>query len=429
MKKKKKENKTITSHLVTLNISKQEFLKRINLESIILKKNISLHGFRKGKVPLNIIYEMHKNEIMQKSLTYLMEKNFLDYLNKKKCKILEYPKYIFQGYSLNKTITYSVKFYEYLSPSIQSIKNTTIIKPIINITNSDKSFYLKKIYKNYLSWKNTSYSLIQKSDKITIDYELKFNNLYIEKYKTKNFSFTIENKLLFSEIRNKLLGHKIGDICNIYKTFSSNYCEKELKGKKVKIVILIKNVEKPCLSISKKREFLKKIKNNLFNTIKKKIKIESNVLKKIYIKKQVINNILKRNSISFPKKIIKEEMDLIYKYYNVKYKKNFRCLLSVYSEKKVKTEAIKNLILKLTFKKIINDNPIVIDKNIIQKFFQNYLKEKNIYSRYLNTYYKNTEIRKKVDNHIIEKQIYLSLLKIMKIIYKKYSFQQFLKKI
>jgi len=301
-KKKKKENKIIKSHIITLNISKKEFLKRINLECIKLKTNISLHGFRKGKVPLNIIYDMHKNEIMQKSLTYLMKKNFFDYINEKKYEVLEYLKYIFHGYSINKTITYSVKFYKYSSDSIKSIKNITIVKPRINITNSDKSFYLKKIYKNYLLWKKKNYSPIQNSDKITIDYKLKVNDLYIKQYKAENFSFVMEDKLLFPEIQNKLLGHKIGDICKIYKSFSLNYCEKELKGKTVKIIILIKNVEKPYLSIIKKMEFLKKIKNNLFKTIKKKIKIESNVLKQFNSKKQIINNILKKNSISFPKK-------------------------------------------------------------------------------------------------------------------------------
>ncbi|CAL4043670.1 Trigger factor [Buchnera aphidicola (Anoecia corni)] len=429
MKKKNKENKTIKHHLITLNISKKEFLKRMNLESIILKKNVSLHGFRKGKVPLNIIYEMHKNEIMQKSITYLMKKNFFNYIDKKRYKILDRPKYIFQEDSFDKNITYSVEFYEYLSSSIKSIKNTTIIKPKINITNSDKSFYLKKIYKNYLSWKKKSYYLIQNSDKITIDYKIKHNNLYIEKYKTKNFSFIINNKLFFSEIQNKLLGHKIGDVCNIYKTFSSNFYEKELKGKKVKIIILIKNIEKLYLPVSKKIEFLKKIKSSLFNNVKKKMKTTLNVFKKIYIKKQIINNILKKNSISFPEKMIKKEMNLIYKYYNTKYEKKFRCLLSIYSEKKVKAEAIKNLILKLTFKKVINENLISIDKNIIQNFFQSSFKKEHIYSKYINAYYKNTKIRKKIDNFIIENKIYSTLLKSTKIIYKQYSFQQFIKKI
>jgi len=429
MNKKNQENTTIKSNLITLNINQEEFLKRINLESLTLKKNIFLNGFRKGKVPLNIIYEIHKNEITQKSLTYLMKKNFFDYLNKKKCNILEHPKYIFHGYSLNKNITYSVNFYEYVSASIQSIKNNIIIKPKINVTDSDKSFYLKKIYKNYLSWKKNHYYKIQVLDKITIDYKIKVNNLYIKNYETKNFSFIIDNKLLSSQIKNKLLGHKIGDICNVYKSFSLNHCDKELQGNKVKIIILIKNVEKPYLFISKKMEFLKKIKNNLFNNVKKKIKKESNILKEIYVKNQIINNVLKKNSISFPDKLIKKEMNLIYKYYNTKYKKNIRCLLSIYSEKKVKTKAIKNLILKLTFKKIINDNLISIDEKIVQNFFRSYVKENYTYLKHMNTYYRNEKLREKVNNYIIEQQIYLSLLKIIKVIQKQCSFQQLIKKI
>ena len=187
-----------------------------------LKNEVSLKGFRPGKVPSDLIKKQFGKAIYGEVLDKVLKETSSKAILEKKIKIAGQPRIDLKSFGEGKDLTYEIQVdtlpeinlkspKSYKADEYEIIVNKKIIDKKINeIVSQHKEFQLKK-----------DNLTAQNGDQITFDYLIKVNNKEIENGKGKDVQLEIGKDLFIKGFDKQLVGVKKNQK-KIIKTSSSN---------------------------------------------------------------------------------------------------------------------------------------------------------------------------------------------------------------
>ena len=391
------------------NIEKNNFKSsfEVSLDQVAINKIIDqkvldkqpsfeIAGFRKGKVPVNIIKSKIGPQIENEVLNDEISKNINSISEKEKIQSLVQPDVNFKD-----SYNFSLAFY--LKPEIKldELKTSEIEKIISEVTNKDIDDFREKIRKEYYSLKS-----IEISDENSVidfeilNYEEKQKKLFTQKEVRVDLN-TQTKEEIFLDLKKALL--KIKNKSDF--SFTANGTKIEAKIKDINKKIYPKNDEEliKILKLNSTKELNDKIVNKLkedVNYLQKEFFIEDLIKvlsdkKKIEINEEVINLELKRKyqiDLSSMKDEHKERID---------------------SLKKLTSENIQKDVFFSELVKFLN---VKVEQKELQEYIQKYYGEK-IDQRTAETAY-GTLLRNKIADESMKtfkiKETKLSLEELMK---------------
>lgn len=402
-------------------------------EIISIRKKTNINGFRKNKIPIEIIQKKYKEQIKQNTIQKTIYNNLNNIIKIKKLHIINEPKITIHQYKKNSDFIFSIYFQCLPNINLNHFKKYNIQKTSIIINNTDIKYYINDMHKNQVFLKKNK-KQIKKNDQITINYQIKTDISYISPI--QELTFTINKKNIIPQITKQILKKQISDTILVTMNVDKQHPDKNYKGKKITIQIDIKEV----LSVKKKyshEEFIEYLKKKLYVQTYEEVKnIITNQLKKDiinleykYLKNQIIQYIKKSDIIQIPKTLIEETMKNEHQKIQKKYlKKNGHIL-----QKKYYTniqEKISNKIkLDLILKSIIYHNNINITQNEIKQYIQTEQKKNHILMKILPLQKNRTKLIHYIHNILLEKKIIQYLLKFFNVTYKTTSLKKILQKI
>ena len=207
----------------------------INKKVTDLKPSVSIPGFRKGKVPENIIRKKYEESILNDVVQNVVNLKISELIKEKKFNLFRQPKVDLKKFEKNKPITVELKLDLQPDIKLQDFKKVKLNKYEINLSSKDVDNHYKKFLKSQKSFKkiNNSREIIIK-DRVTINFET--SNLDVPEYlkSQKNIPIdTGENQEILPGI-NKILTTKklkLNDKKNFFFDLS-----KLLKNEKLKRV-------------------------------------------------------------------------------------------------------------------------------------------------------------------------------------------------
>ncbi|XBC37569.1 MAG: trigger factor [Buchnera aphidicola (Meitanaphis microgallis)] len=407
-----KKNKNLFRS-INITIPHNIIQKSIKTEIIKLNNTIQINGFRKGKIPLNILKKNYEDKILENTLKKLTKQYFLEKIHKEKLRIAGTPTFILNKYEKNQDLSYSIKF-EIYPEFILNTKPFTVHIPVIDITEND---ILKTIH-NYFqqhNWVESNHT-IKLHDKVAISCYItnnSENNLY--KKKLYDFQFIIGNNEILPEIKKKLLIHKVNESFFTNITFSQHHCDKHIAGKTLKIKITIKKVQELEEKLLKEHNTNKLHLNKQENeTIKTMLKTQAKKITKNYIKSQIINNLIKSNPINVPSILIQNVFLILQqKIKNMYIKDNENIFKTIYQEN-LTIKAHNQVAITIILQKYIQDNflkPNIKEiQSLIKKSATLHNNTNNLIQLYNNNesikhYFNNTNLEKQAIDKILEKSI------------------------
>lgn len=393
-------------------------------EIIKIRKNKIINGFRKNKIPLDLIKQKYKKLIQKKVINKIIYKNFNKIIEDKKINIINQPKIIINQYKENDDFIYSIYFQSIPKIDINQIKNITIKKLSITNNEEDLQHYIEYIRKNHITWEETQ-DTIKKNDQITIKYHIKYNeNNTLIKTDKKIFTFINNKKKIIPQIYKNIMNKKKGDIFFFTMKLPSNYSLSALQRKNIKIKIQIIQIQRKKIIYSQKQfiEYLNKHfkttdTKKVYSILTSKLEEEKNYIIHKYINNQIKEKIIKLYNLDIPKKIIKNEIKIIQQKLHEKYNQQYEYIFQLKYHKNINSTIYKKFKLEFFITSIINHYDIIVNKKEIQK-----------YTRNMPLNQKKT-IVKNIYNILLNDKVNKTLLKIFKI--KKYpcSFQKIIKHI
>lgn len=196
---------------ITIEVLRKNVILEHNKNLNKISKSININGFRKGKIPENVIKSHFGDDIYKDTINKLLSENLKTIITKEKLNIIGEPlvKSISDEKDKNLIFTVEVEILPLIDVNLSKIKATKYISSIKNIDiineiniNKKKNGYIK--YNNYKS---------EKLDKITIDISCKMDNKILERYTFNNVDILLDKKdIILKGLKEKLISLKLNNI-------------------------------------------------------------------------------------------------------------------------------------------------------------------------------------------------------------------------
>ncbi|CAL4324851.1 trigger factor [Buchnera aphidicola] len=399
---------------VTINISKITIQKKIFKRLNEISKNENINGFRKGKIPINIIQKKYGDKIYYDVLNTLMQKLFNEFTQKEKIEVIGSPKYYIHPEDTGDDIKYFKYSVIYASKPIFQIQDIELIHAKKIIAKINKKDILKQIEKDkrcFNAWKKVNRS-IKMNDRVLIDYQLYIHNQIIQKFNKKDY-FIVSKDIIIPQLYFKIINKCINDVFFIKIKFSKFHPEKILQNQDIILKIKIITIEE------KENRNVVLLKNNIsalcYKETEQKINRKIKKISDDYLCNQIIEQLIKANPILIPGLLIEQETQKLFYNNKKRYKKNKGSILEKKYHINIEEKAKKNVHISLIFQNIITTKKLLTNSNtvdqLIKKISINYQKPSEI----INLYKTDKYLIEKIKNIELEMQVMQLLLKTIKI--------------
>ena len=293
-------------------------LDRNDLKSYIDKvesemgKGLQLDGFRKGKVPKDLLKKnLDAKQVLESALDLAMRDSLAKTTDKEKLDVLNASSLEIKENTPEKLI-YKVMLTLFPEIKIQDFSKLKVAKREIQVEQKDVDGTLETI-KASRSILHDKEGTVENGDRVEVDFEVRHNGQMLEGGISKNHPLTIGGKNFIPGFEDNLVGMKKDEERSFSLVSPKDYYVKKIAGQKLDFtvkVVSVKSVELPKVD----DEFAKSLGNfrnlnQLMDSIKEGIVEEKKLKEKQRVRLEIINHIIKNSSILIPEILVNQQLD------------------------------------------------------------------------------------------------------------------------
>ena len=293
-------------------------LDRNDLKSYIDKvesemgKGLQLDGFRKGKVPKDLLKKnLDAKQVLESALDLAMRDSLAKTTDKEKLDVLNASSLEIKENTPEKLI-YKVMLTLFPEIKIQDFSKLKVAKREIQVEQKDVDGTLETI-KASRSILHDKEGTVENGDRVEVDFEVRHNGQMLEGGISKNHPLTIGGKNFIPGFEDNLVGMKKDEERSFSLVSPKDYYVKKIAGQKLDFtvkVVSVKSVELPKVD----DEFAKSLGNfrnlnQLMDSIKEGIVEEKKLKEKQRVRLEIINHIIKNSDILIPEILVNQQLD------------------------------------------------------------------------------------------------------------------------
>jgi len=304
----KKGLRTILSVIVDKKTIQNKMDERLNE----LQKEVSLKGFRTGKVPASVIKSQFGKSIYGEVIDKILRETSTKAIEEKKIKAAGQPKIDLKTFGEGKDLNYELQIDSLPDIKLKSFDKYKAIEYKIQIEDKIINNKLKEISnqnKQFEDKKDNEKAKI--GDQVVFNYSATVDGNKFEGSEGKGVQLELGKDLFLKGFDEQLVGVKKNDIKNLDAVLPANHPKKELANKKTKFECKILNV-KEAKENKIDDNFAKIMGAKDLNDLKKLIENQissqySQALNSI-TKKEILEQIEKNHELDLPKNLIDQEI-------------------------------------------------------------------------------------------------------------------------
>ena len=233
---------------LTIEVDAEEFAKGMEAAYEKNKNKISVPGFRKGKVPKQMIekmygagifYEDAANAIIPKEYQRAAVESGLDIVSQPEIDVTQ----IEEGKNFIFTATVAVR----PEVTLGTYKGVEIAKVSTEVTDEDLEAEIKKVQEQNARIINVEDRPVQDKDDTVIDFEGFMNGVPFAGGKGENYPLTIGSHSFIDTFEEQMIGMNIGEEKELNVTFPEDYHAENLKGKPATFKVTVKEIKEKQL--------------------------------------------------------------------------------------------------------------------------------------------------------------------------------------
>ncbi|MDR3290197.1 MAG: trigger factor [Rickettsiales bacterium] len=379
-------------------VENKDFIVEYNKEIAKLQTKVKVDGFRKGKVPLDVIKKKYSANILAETCEKIINEEIKKLIDDNKFKLASRAKIDIKDYAEDQDLEFEATLE--LLPDIPEIKynKIKIKKQNIKVEKKDIEEEKKHILRNKADWEVVT-EVAKNGDKVKLDFLGKIDDVEFEGGKAEGYELILGSNSFIDTFEKQLEGKKSGDKVEVKVKFPENYGKKELANKPAVFECKIHEVSRPQFPDLTK-EFLK-TNFNLESIEKLEEEIEKE-LKKAYenntknkVKKEIFDWIAENIKLDLPKSLVETELK---RQVNDKTTDKEKIDITKNVEKELK--------LSLVFSDIAEKNDIKVDRNeIVQEVYKIARKYPGQEQMFADFYLKNQQLLNQISAQIIEEKV------------------------
>ncbi len=301
--------------VLSINVDKKTIQNKMNERLAELQREVSLKGFRPGKVPQSVIKSQFGKSIYGEVIDKVLRETSTKAISEKKLKVAGQPKIDLKQFGEGKDLNYELLIDCLPKIELKPLNNFKANDYKIKIENQTIDEKLKEISKQnkrFEDKKDNEKAMM--GDQVIFDYSATVDGNSFEGSEGKGVQIELGKDLFLKGFDKQLVETKKGEIKIVNATLPANHPKKELANKDTKFKCKIINVKKSVENkIDDKFATMMGAKdiNDLRSLIEKQISSQYTQALNSITKKEILDQIEKTHVIDLPKNLIDQELELI----------------------------------------------------------------------------------------------------------------------
>ncbi|MDU8923564.1 trigger factor [Pasteurellaceae bacterium LIM206] len=391
---------SITVPAETVETAVRDELKRV-------AKNARVDGFRKGKVPAQIIEKRFGASVRQDVLNDLLPRHFFDLMFKEKVNLAGRPTFAVESFEAGNDLVFSATFEVYPEITLQGLENIKVEKPVVEITEADVDNMVEVLRKQQATWAE-SQEAAKADDRVTIDFVGSVDGEEFEGGKAQDFVLAMGQGRMIPGFEEGIIGHKAGEQFDIEVTFPAEYHAENLKGKAAKFAITLKKVEVMVLP-ELTDEFVAKFGPNTKTVDDLRTEIRKNMQRELKnalvsrVKQQVIDGLIEQNAVEVPAATVEQEIEVLRGQAAQRFGGNAKQTAQLPREL-FEEQAKRRVQVGLLFAEVIKSNELKADEDKVKAMIEDIASAYEQPAEVVEYYSKNNELMNNIRNAVLEEQ-------------------------
>ncbi len=376
---------------IAINVTKEEWAEDVKQAYEKNKYKYSLEGFRKGKVPMNVLINRFGKEFLyEDALDETLSKHYSEIIKNDNLEVVGDPDVDLKEVSedgLKAVITVAVK----PEFTLGQYKGLTFKKESTKVTAKEVQAVIDRELNNRARLVEKTEGEVVKGDTVVLDYSGSIDGVKFEGGTAEKQRLEIGSGAFIPGFEDQLIGMKAGESKDITVTFPKDYTE-DLAGKEAVFAITVHEIHSKELPVLDD-EFVKDIDDELNTVAEWKAQIKKELAPKkeenaeAKLENDMIDAIVKNTEIEIPECMIEEELDYRIQelehsmsQYGLKFEDYLKYTGTTIEDikKEKREEAVKNIKSRLVIEAILKEEKIeVTPEELNAKFDKLDEKEKN----------------------------------------------------
>ena len=418
-------------------VPSKDITDKLNGSLLQISKDVEIEGFRKGKAPLNIVKQRFGQNALNQTLDELIKSTTNEVIKKKNLRLAIKPKVDVKNFGEEKGLEYIMTLELIPDIKVEDIKKIKLTKFISKIDEDDFKKTLETFSKTQQNFEKKDGKKIENGDGVLLNLRPTYNNEIVKEALIENKMTVVGEKMIISEIEQKILGTKAGDKLDFICKFPVNFPDKDIAEKDVRVEIDILEVRVPQKKVLDDN-FAKSMGaidlNDFKEKIRKQMQGELDGVSKMIMKKDLIEQLDKIHKINLPQGMVKYEFDIIWNKFNDDKTKGIidetdKNRKEEDLKKEYRSIAERRVKVGLILAKIGEDQKISVSEDDLKKEIeQEILRQPDAKEQIIKFYSENSQALASLKAPIFEQKIVEYILENIKIENKEISKKELLKK-
>ena len=410
-----------TEQLAEITVDKDDVLKSFQDVLKLFQKDSDLKGFRKGKVPLNVIESRYSKEILEELKTrlisfYIRKASVENKINVVRTSNLEHE-------DVKKDSAFKFKVNLEIIPDIKlkPYKEISVVKEIQKVTKKDIDEAMKNVLNNFAQNEEVeSNRKIKKKDFVDIDFTGSIDGKEIEKLNRKNAVVEIGNESLIPEIEKEILSLKKGEESSFEVLYPKDFPITEAAEKNVQCTLKVNKILKKVVP-KVDEAFLEKIGFKTLEDLEKRI---SDDLSGSFeqqaqgsLRKNMFDKLIDDNEFDFPNSFVDDEKNRLEADYKSKMAQQGVTVDELDEKTKdvINDSAFRNVKIALIFAEISKIENISVEDKEVGDYLAAFASSQNVPVDKVLKYYKDNNLMDDVRVKLTDEKVIQFLISNAKI--------------
>ena len=310
----KSVEKEATRASVTVELTREELEPALNRAYLKYRKDIMIHGFRKGHAPRSVIEKMYgENVFFEAAVDKLYRPAMQDAIEASGLEVIAVSNADVTSVSRENGI--ELKLTVVVKPviTIEGYKGIEATKKNVEVTDEDVSAELVKVQDRNSRMVDVDNRGALTGDTAVIDFEGFCDGKAFEGGKAEGFELSLGSGQFIPGFEDQIVGHEVGDEFEISVKFPEDYQAEELKGKDATFKIKlhqIKRKELPTLD----DEFAKDVSefdtlDEYKNSLREKLQSDREKQEETNVENQIFDALIEKVQGEIPEEMYEQEVE------------------------------------------------------------------------------------------------------------------------
>ena len=344
-----------------------------------LQKEISLPGFRKGSVPIEIINKQFPELVKERLSKDIVQEVLPQVLNENKINfIADTIKILSFNFAQNNDCVFEIELEVEPEVRLKSYKGLKLVKEIKKVSQTDIDKTIQQLKEHNAKLVPSTKEKIELQDTTStsntfciINYKIFIDGKELKNYEGKNVLINLSTETLPKGLKEGLVGMSRGEKKNIDVEFPVNIPNTDLMGKQAVMeveLVEIKEKQLPEFNTDFAKDLGYKDIDDLISDIKQHLQSEFDKETEQKLKNQIYETLLKEHNFVVPESEVEQRYNELaeslkeeYSRYNQEFK------LTEEQQKQLKKKSEDEVRLKYILKKILETENIQLTKELVEK--------------------------------------------------------------